>query len=80
MWVSAKASSVPLQRPQRSFYWQTMPLGQNTRQSPTEDCASPVKLIHVLWSLGYMDLQGISLFSHVMAHFLRLENSISQFP
>ena len=45
-----------------------------------EDCASPVKLIHVLWSLGYMDLQGISLFSHVMAHFLRLENSISQFP
>ena len=80
MRFSARANAGSLQRPQRSFYWRTMPLGQTTRQSPREDCASPVKLIHVLWSLGYMDPQGISLFSHEMAHFLRLENGIGQLP
>ena len=45
-----------------------------------EACASPVKLIHVLWSLEYMDPQGISLFNHEKMHFLQLENLIGQFP
>ena len=45
-----------------------------------EACTSPMKLVHVLWSLEYMDSQGISLFNHEMTHFLRLENSIGQFP
>ena len=45
-----------------------------------EACASPVKLIHVLWSLEYMDPQGISLFNHEMTHFLQLENLIGQLP
>ena len=46
--VAARASAVTLQRPQRRFYWQTMPLKQDSRQSLMEACASPVKLIHAL--------------------------------
>ena len=45
-----------------------------------EACASPVKLIHVLWSLEYTDPQGISVFNRGKTHFLQLENSIGQFP
>ena len=41
-----------------------------------EACAGPVKLILVLWSLEYMDPQGISLFNHEKTHFLLLENLI----
>ena len=65
-----------LQRPQWRFYWQTMPLNQDSRQSLMEACASPVKLIHVLWSLEYMDPQGTSLFNYEKMHFLRLEGSL----
>ena len=45
-----------------------------------EACASPVKLIHVLWSLEYMDPQGISLFNHGKTHFPQLENLLGQLP
>ena len=45
-----------------------------------EGCASPVKLIHVLWSVEYMDPRGIYLSSHEMTHFRQLENLIGQFP
>ena len=61
--VAARASAVTLQRPQRRFYWQTMPL-RGSRQSLMIGCASPEKLIQVLWSWGYMDPQGISVFNH----------------
>ena len=67
-----------LQRPQRRFYWQTMPVNQDGRQSLLEACAGPVKLILVLWSLEYMDPQGISLFNHEKTHFLLLENLIGR--
>ena len=45
-----------------------------------EACTSPVKLVHVLGPLEYMDSQGISLFNHGKTHFPQLENLISQFP